>query len=255
MVAATETLTEREKETLRLLLRGHDAKSIARNLNLSVHTVNERLRDARQKLGVSSSREAARVLARFENADPNFLGDIDFGVVAPRFGGQEDEHKGHRNRASRLLPWFGGGMLMLSLIVAAVVMISSGEQTKSVVIASAKQPKIQVPASARPAQEWLRLVDDKNWAESWSKTGNMFRSQVSQESWTSKVMPVRQPLGTVSSRSFNSVVRTTSLPGAPIGNYEVLEFLVDFANKRGAIETVVLVNEGAAWKVVGYFIR
>src|SRR5262245_57702439 len=58
-----QKLTDREKETLRLLLAGHDAKSAARFLGLSVHTVNERLRDARSKLGVSSSREAARRLA------------------------------------------------------------------------------------------------------------------------------------------------------------------------------------------------
>jgi DNA-binding CsgD family transcriptional regulator len=52
-------LTEREKQTLRLIVRGHDAKSIARSLDLSVHTINERLRDARRKMAVSSSREAA----------------------------------------------------------------------------------------------------------------------------------------------------------------------------------------------------
>ncbi len=53
-------LSEREKEALRLLLVGYDAKSIANTFGLSVHTVNDRLRDARRKLGVSSSREAAR---------------------------------------------------------------------------------------------------------------------------------------------------------------------------------------------------
>lgn len=57
-----EALTEREKETLRLLAAGHDAKSAAVQLGLSVHTVNERLRAARRKLGVSSSRAAARRL-------------------------------------------------------------------------------------------------------------------------------------------------------------------------------------------------
>ena len=30
------TLTEREKQTLRLIVRGHDAKSVARSLGLSV---------------------------------------------------------------------------------------------------------------------------------------------------------------------------------------------------------------------------
>ena len=33
-------LTEKEKQTLRLIVRGHDAKSVARSLGLSVHTIN-----------------------------------------------------------------------------------------------------------------------------------------------------------------------------------------------------------------------
>ena len=55
-----DSLTDREKQTLRMILRGHDAKSIAQHFDLSVHTINERLRDARRKLSVSSSRAAAR---------------------------------------------------------------------------------------------------------------------------------------------------------------------------------------------------
>ncbi len=58
-----------------LLLAGHDAKSVARDLGLSVHTVNDRLRDARRKLGVSSSREAARILADAEHKNPEFYAD------------------------------------------------------------------------------------------------------------------------------------------------------------------------------------
>jgi len=73
MTTGTDTLTEKEKDALRLLLRGHDAKSSARALGLSVHTVNERLREARRKLGVTSSREAARVLMAAET--PERLGD------------------------------------------------------------------------------------------------------------------------------------------------------------------------------------
>ena len=65
-------LTEKEKQALRLMLRGHDAKSIARELNRSVHTVNDRLRAARRKLAVTSSREAARLL--LEEEGPEILG-------------------------------------------------------------------------------------------------------------------------------------------------------------------------------------
>lgn len=65
-----DALSAREKQVLRLLLAGHDAKSSARELGLSVHTVNEHLREARRKLGVSSSREAARRLADTERGPP-----------------------------------------------------------------------------------------------------------------------------------------------------------------------------------------
>ena len=63
MSAGTDTridaLTDREREVLHLLLAGHTAKSAATELDLSVHTVNDYLREARRKLGVSSSREVA----------------------------------------------------------------------------------------------------------------------------------------------------------------------------------------------------
>lgn len=59
MTGRLSSLTEREKEVLRLLSASHDAKSAAAHLGLSVHTINGRLRVARRKLGVSSSRAAS----------------------------------------------------------------------------------------------------------------------------------------------------------------------------------------------------
>src|SRR3569833_3484761 len=80
-------LTEKEKQTLRLIVRGHDATSTARSLGLSVHTINERLRDARRKMAVSSSREAARLLLAAEgdeagSALPDLFGDVKIGEDA-----------------------------------------------------------------------------------------------------------------------------------------------------------------------------
>ena len=40
MTSGLDTLNDKEKDALRLRLRGHDAKSSARALGLSVHTVN-----------------------------------------------------------------------------------------------------------------------------------------------------------------------------------------------------------------------
>ena len=82
-------LTEKEKQTLRLIVRGHDAKSVAQQLDLSVHTINERLRDARRKLSVSSSREAVRMLLDAEGGaiaspPPEYMGDRRIGEAPPQ---------------------------------------------------------------------------------------------------------------------------------------------------------------------------
>lgn len=61
--ALTDALNERELEILRLLAGGHTVKSIATQLGRSEASINERLREARRKTGVGSSRELARLLA------------------------------------------------------------------------------------------------------------------------------------------------------------------------------------------------
>jgi DNA-binding CsgD family transcriptional regulator len=62
-------LNEAERRVLRLLAEGHTAKSIATELGTTPAAVNERLREARRKTGVGSSRELARVLRAQENRD------------------------------------------------------------------------------------------------------------------------------------------------------------------------------------------
>ncbi len=93
-------LTEKEVAVLHLLARGHDVKSAAVELGLSVHTVHERLREARRKTGASSSRGAARLLT--EAAAPNFSGPpksgvpmaaiVDHPLVQPRHGASDGPH-------------------------------------------------------------------------------------------------------------------------------------------------------------------
>ncbi|WP_292051913.1 MULTISPECIES: response regulator transcription factor [unclassified Brevundimonas] len=73
-----ESLSEREKDVLRLLAAGHEAKSVAQVLGLSVHTVNEYLRAARRKLDAPNSRSAAREFAAYEGEQSKKLGTPDF---------------------------------------------------------------------------------------------------------------------------------------------------------------------------------
>jgi hypothetical protein len=47
-----------------------------------------------------------------------------------------------------------------------------------------------------------------------------------------------------------------SLPGAPDGEYVVIQFKTAFENKKFAIETVTPMLDGdGKWRVSGYFIR
>lgn len=61
-ISAFDALTDSELQILRMLAAGHTIKSIAASIDRSEASVNERLRDARRKCGVGSSRELARML-------------------------------------------------------------------------------------------------------------------------------------------------------------------------------------------------
>ncbi len=64
-------LNDNELEILHLPANGHTAKSIASSLGRSDTDVHERLRDARRKTGVGSSRELARLLNAQQIWDKN----------------------------------------------------------------------------------------------------------------------------------------------------------------------------------------
>lgn len=253
----SQTLSEREKETLRLLLKGHDAKSIAVALGLSVHTVNERLREARRKLGVGSSRAAARLLAQMEAQSPNFLGDMELGGVAATARGGEPGASTRRRRVGHWTAWLSGGLaIMLAIVAAAAIAMAlqgDGKVTPPVALSAPSSASDQ--ASTASAEAWAKLLDGQRWAESWASSGSVFRSKVTQADWTATVQPLRQKLGAVSSRSLKSISSASSLPGVPDGEYKIVQFATVFANKPDAVETVVLTHETAGWKVNGYFIR
>jgi len=66
----------------------------------------------------------------------------------------------------------------------------------------------------------------------------------------------RKPLGNLLGRKLKSATQVATLPGAPDGQYVVMQFNSSFANKKTAIETVtfVLAKDGS-WKASGYFIK
>jgi DNA-binding CsgD family transcriptional regulator len=242
-------LTEKEKQTLRLMVRGHDAKSIASSLGLSVHTVNERLRDARRKMTVSSSREAARLLLEKEGAGegmppPHSLGDRGIGGDAEHTGMDEREAPVSGARRTNRRFWIITGVLLMTLLLAFLALTPLAQ-----IDTAAPAPASAAASSqtAETARQWLSLVDQDKWDESYKQTGKAFRKMNTPQVWAETSRKMRQSLGKVISRSFAG---EENLPAPPYG-YQVVKFHTSYANKPDAVETVALNEEDGHWRVVG----
>jgi len=106
------------------------------------------------------------------------------------------------------------------------------------------------------ATAWLALVDAGQYADSWSRGASAFRTAVTQEKWQQAGMQVRTPLGAMTARTFKSAQFSRTLPGAPDGEYVVIEYATTYANKPDATETVIPMRDrDGTWKVAGWFIR
>lgn len=108
----------------------------------------------------------------------------------------------------------------------------------------------------RAALEWLALADGADVAGTWAAAATLFQCAVSEEEWVRLLNAVRAPFGAVVARTLRTGRAATELPGAPDGEYVVLEFDTRFERKRGATETVTPMRDAdGRWRVSGYYIR
>jgi Protein of unknown function (DUF4019) len=111
-------------------------------------------------------------------------------------------------------------------------------------------------AAIASAEKWLRIVDEGKYSESWEESSEYFKQAVQQDQWKQAVQAVRGPLGKLISRKVKSAFYKTSLPGAPDGQYVVIQFNTSFENKKSGIETVTpKMDKDGMWRVSGYYIK
>ena len=113
----------------------------------------------------------------------------------------------------------------------------------------------KVQAAEEAAADWLALVDANAYEASWNEAAALFRSQVNPSDWSKSVAAARHPLGGVIARKLLDATYATTLPGAPDGEYVVLQFQTDFENKTQAVETVTPMLDEGRWRVSGYYVR
>ncbi|HET9101043.1 MAG TPA: DUF4019 domain-containing protein [Acidobacteriaceae bacterium] len=138
-------------------------------------------------------------------------------------------------------------LALLTILLAASALVAQQTQLKD--HTEAKKTALQ------SATAWLKLVDNENYDASWRSTSKEFQGSVSQKKWSQMAQAVRSPLGALNSRQLRDSTYTTSVPGAPDGQYVILHFATSFANKKSATETVAMMLQNGQWRVSGYFIK
>ena len=116
------------------------------------------------------------------------------------------------------------------------------------------QPARRAPVSAATpapddrARQWLVLVDDKNFAQSWKDAGKAFQTRQTADAWAGDANTKRVPLGAVASRDLKSIDLSRN-------NIAVIRYDTSFARKTGAVETITLTFENNSWAVTDYSIN
>jgi len=140
-------------------------------------------------------------------------------------------------------------------MVCRVVYLSIAVLVLSCAAAMASDTGKEVAAVAA-AEKWLAIVDAGDYSESWKEAAGLFKNAVKPEQWEQSMQAVRKPLGKLIYRNVLMKIYKNVMPGAPDGEYVVIQFKTSFESQQAAIETVTpMMDKDGKWRVSGYFIK
>ena len=140
------------------------------------------------------------------------------------------------------------------LVIASLLLFGTATQASlnnAWAQASPAKPSTVTAVTPTPddrAREWLVLVDDKNYAQSWSEASKAFQGRQKTDSWATQAAAKRTPLGAVASRDLKSIDLSNN-------NIAVIRYDTVFAHKAQAVETVTLDFENGGWAVTDYTVN
>lgn len=110
-------------------------------------------------------------------------------------------------------------------------------------------------AAIASATEWLTFVDEGKYDKSWDESASLFKTEVSRDKWQGLLKDSRLPLGKVLARKLKLKHYTQSMPGAPDGDYVVLQYETAFEKKPSTLETITpMLDKDGKWRVMNYYI-
>lgn len=261
------SLTDKEQEVLRLLTAGHTVKSIAVRLGRSEASINERLRDARRKTGVGSSRELARILDAQKIWDKN----IDLSALAPvgETVGQPPIAERPRSKGT-IIMFIAVPLVAVGLMVAGTDSMVRSTAAPSAKTAAAAQPMplignwsldvMRIPEGERPRRVAIsfRVSPDNRWTTVVDIVAPDGSSQHAESTagLDGVPVPITGDMGFIDTVSLrqpapNTLVMTLGKNGAPVSTrvYTVQK------DRKSMTETIVWPGEGIPKLETTYFNR
>ena len=120
-----------------------------------------------------------------------------------------------------------------------------------------KPDQQRLDASGSAAYEFLTLVDQQQYQQSWQSCAAYLQETVPLQQWQEQLAAVRTAAGALQERTQTNYTYTKEAKeGVPAGEYMVYSYASSFSNKADVKETVTLIlTQEGNWRVAGYFIE
>jgi len=161
----------------------------------------------------------------------------------------------HRPRRSRIAV-ASVAVAFAGAIASGIVFAQTPPASTSTPTDPATQPTLQDDKDVIEAgRKWLALVDSGQYDETWEIASPLLKGKVSKEKWNDGLRNLRKPLGKLVSRTPEKFARAHQLPGAPDGDYVIVEYTSTFENGKHPEQLTWSLEKDDIWRVSGYFIR
>ena len=119
-----------------------------------------------------------------------------------------------------------------------------------------EQETDRIEKAEAAALQWLSVLDEGRYAESWQNAALLLRNAANKSQFVQSLVGVLGSLGPLQKRESAHSTYYTELPGAPDGEYVVIQFNSSFENKEKAVETLTpMLDVDGKWRVSGYFVK
>jgi len=137
------------------------------------------------------------------------------------------------------------GVLSLAAVLAGTPAAADEASDRAAAVTAAKEQ----------ATQWLNALDAGRHAESWNDAAAVMKEGRNQQDWIREVANPRESFGKSVMRELQRAEFSTTVRGAPSGEYVTVIYLTQFANAPPVYETILLTLEDNRWRIAGYSIE